>query len=73
MEHTFSGIFEEIDGYFMAWIEELPGANAQGKTIEEARTNLIEAAQLILETNRDLAEQGLIGRSVIREKVLVTL
>ena len=52
MEHTFSGLFEEIDGYFMAWIEELPGANAQGKTIEEARTNLIEAAQLILETKR---------------------
>lgn len=73
MEHTFTGVFEQVNGWYMAWVEELPGANTQGKTLDEARDNLVEAIQLILQSNRDLAERGLLGRNVIREQVHVTV
>ncbi|MGH2373072.1 MAG: type II toxin-antitoxin system HicB family antitoxin, partial [bacterium] len=45
----------------------LPGANTQGATLQEARANLREAIDLVLEANRALAEESLKGREVIRE------
>jgi predicted RNase H-like HicB family nuclease len=48
-------------------VEELPGANTQGETLEEARANLQEAVQLVLESNRALAEETLRDKAVIRE------
>jgi predicted RNase H-like HicB family nuclease len=48
-------------------VEELPGANAQGDTLEEARSKLQEAVQLVLETNRALVEETLRDKPVIRE------
>jgi predicted RNase H-like HicB family nuclease len=48
------------EGY-VAFVEELPGANTQGATIEEARTNLEEAVAMVLEANRELSEQSLAG------------
>jgi predicted RNase H-like HicB family nuclease len=54
------------EGY-VALIEELPGANTQGETLEEARENLSEAVALVLEANRTMAEQSLEGVTVIRE------
>ena len=47
------------EGY-MGFIEELPGANTQGATLEEARENLQEAAQTVLEANRELAERSIV-------------
>lgn len=60
------------EGGYIAFVEELPGANTQGETLEEARENLAEAVALILEVNREAAERELAGRSVIREPLLVT-
>ncbi len=54
------------EGY-VASVQELPGANTQGATLEEARENLREAVQLVLGANRELAEQGLVGLQVTRE------
>ena len=54
------------EGY-VAFIEELPGANTQGETLNEARENLTEAVALVLEANRALAEQSLEGATVTRE------
>lgn len=51
----------------IAFVEELPGANTQGDTLEEARENLREAVELVLEANRELAEKLLTGQSVTRE------
>jgi predicted RNase H-like HicB family nuclease len=52
-ELTLTAIYEEAEeGGYIAYIAELPGANTQGETMEEARENLVEAAQLILEMNR---------------------
>jgi len=54
------------EGY-VAFVEELPGANTQGETIEGARTNLREAVAMVLDANRELSEQSLQGANVIRE------
>jgi len=54
------------EGY-VAFVEELPGANTQGDTLEEARENLREAVELVIEANRELAEQSLSGQAVTRE------
>ncbi len=53
-------------------MEELPGANTQGATLDEARTNLQEAVELVLEANRTLAEEELHGTDVIREPFKLT-
>jgi predicted RNase H-like HicB family nuclease len=54
------------EGY-VAFVEELPGANTQGETLEEARTNLKEAVMMVLDANREVSEQSLEGADVIRE------
>ena len=52
---------------FIGFVEELPGANTQGATLDEVRENLKEAVQLVLEANRELAERSLVGENVTRE------
>jgi predicted RNase H-like HicB family nuclease len=54
MESIFTAIFEKVDDWYIEYVEELPGANTQGKTLEEARENLHEAIELILLSNREL-------------------
>lgn len=73
MSNTFSAIFEKVDDWYIGYIEELPGANVQEKTLEEARESLREAIELILISNRELAEQELSGKSVIREQIKVNI
>ena len=71
MTNEFTAVFQkEADG-FVAFVEELPGANTQGDTLEEARENLREAIQLILEANRDYTRGRLTG-DYIRERVVVS-
>ena len=60
------------EGGYVAFVEELPGANTQGETIEEARENLKEVVELVLEANRELAEQALVGQEVTREPFILT-
>lgn len=63
----FTAIFMQVPEGYIAFVEELPGANTQGDTLEEARENLREAVELILEANRELAERSLAGQKVTRE------
>ena len=65
----FTAIFEQVPEGYIAFVEEIPGANTQGSTLEEARENLNEAVQLVLEANRVLAEETLTGKFVIRESL----
>lgn len=60
------------EGGYVAFVEELPGANSQGETLEEARANLREAAALVIEANRALADKELGGADVIREPLRLT-
>jgi predicted RNase H-like HicB family nuclease len=67
MKLKFTAVFQQVPGGYVAFVEELPGANTQGKTIEEARTNLEEAVRMVLEANRELSEESLKNSKVVRE------
>ncbi len=72
MSHAFTALFEEAEeGGYTAFVEELPGAISQGETIEEARENLKEAIQLILEANRELAMRGVDQARLTRKTIEV--
>ena len=71
MENKFTAVFEQMGEWWIGCVEELPGANTQGRTLEETRENLKEAVQLILEANRELARREIAGKHVIREVLLV--
>ncbi len=64
---SFTAVFQKIPKGYIGFVEELPGANTQGDTIEETRENLNEAVQLVLEANRQLTEEEIAGQDVIRE------
>jgi predicted RNase H-like HicB family nuclease len=71
MKLTLTAVFRRFPEGYAALVEELPGANTQGVTLEEARTNLAEAVTMVLQANRDLAEEDLRGQEVIREPLLL--
>jgi predicted RNase H-like HicB family nuclease len=71
MQIEFTAVFQKVPEGYIAFVEELPGANTQGSTLEEARRNLEEAIQLTLEANRLLAEEALRGQEVIRETLRI--
>ena len=65
-----TAVFVQVpEGGYVAFVEELPGANTQGATLEEARENLREAVALVIESNRELAEESLRGQAVTRESL----
>jgi predicted RNase H-like HicB family nuclease len=66
-----TAVFEQDGDWWVGYVEELPGANTQGKTLEEARENLQEAVRLVIEANRELARRGAEGRAVIREELVL--
>ncbi len=61
MENNSTQVFELDGAWWIGYVEELPGANTQGKTLEEARENLREAIRLILEANQELARRDAEG------------
>jgi predicted RNase H-like HicB family nuclease len=63
----FTAVFQQVPEGYIAFVEELPGANTQAATLEEARENLADAVELVLEANRTLAEEMMKGKTVIRE------
>ncbi|MBW1766210.1 MAG: type II toxin-antitoxin system HicB family antitoxin [Deltaproteobacteria bacterium] len=71
MEMKLTAVFQKFPEGYAAFVEELPGANTQGGTLKEARENLIEAVELVLETNRQIAEESLSGKDVIREPLII--
>jgi predicted RNase H-like HicB family nuclease len=62
-----TAVYIQVPEGYIGFVEELPGANTQGATLEETRENLQEAVQLVLEANRELAERELGGQNVSRE------
>jgi predicted RNase H-like HicB family nuclease len=72
MKIKLTAVFQEVPEGYIGFVEELPGANTQGATLEEARANLQEAIALVLEANRTLAEESLQGQEVIREPIPVS-
>ncbi len=57
MKEGLPAVFEKSPQGYIGYVEELPGANTQGATLEETKANLVEAIQLVLQANRQLAEE----------------
>ena len=66
-----TAVFKKVPEGYIAWVEELPGANTQGKTLEETRENLQEAIRLVFEANRELTGRDLHDVEVHKEPVSV--
>ncbi len=69
MQLKLTAVFQKSEYGYIGYVEELPGANTQGKTLEETKNNLIEAIQLVLEANRDLSEKELEGKTFTKEEI----
>ena len=67
----FTAVYMKVPEGYVAFVEELPGANTQGATLDEARANLKEAVAMVLEANRELPQQSLEGTEVIRENLVL--
>jgi predicted RNase H-like HicB family nuclease len=71
MSNQFTAVYERDGEWYIGYCPEVPGANGQGRTIEECRESLIDAIRLILDDRR---EQGLAGvpADAVRETVTVS-
>jgi predicted RNase H-like HicB family nuclease len=71
LENQFTAVFEKHGKWWVAYVEELPGAHTQGATLDEARENLKEAVALMIEANREIAEREIGRKKVVREDLVV--
>ena len=75
MEMVLTAIYEEVPesegGGYVAYTEELPGAITEGDTLDEARANLRDAVEILIEANRALAGKPGQGKKITREKIIV--
>ena len=69
----FTAVFEQDGDWWIGYLEELPGANTQGRTLAEARENLKDAVRLLIAANRKLTRRELQGKTIIREELVVTV
>ncbi|OGU36202.1 MAG: hypothetical protein A2068_08355 [Ignavibacteria bacterium GWB2_35_6b] len=69
----FTAIIQKVQEGYIGFVEELPGANTQGETLEEVRENLKEAVQLILEANKSSLKDILADKNIIRETLNFSL
>lgn len=67
MDLQFTAVLRKVPERYIGFVEELPGANTQGATLEEARANLHEAVEMVLQANRELVEEASTGAAVIGE------
>ena len=72
MDLQLTAVFRKDPEGYIGFVEELPGANTQGATLEEVRANLKEAVALVLEANRTLSREDSLGPDVIREPLKIT-
>jgi len=70
MERTFEATIEKRDKWYIGWVEAVPGAFSQGRTIKEVEENLAEAVQLILESQEDLRQRG-VAAKVLKRRIQV--
>ena len=59
--------------WYLGWVEEIPGVNTQGKTLQEAKENLKEALFLVLETNKTITKKESANGKTIRQNISVSL
>ncbi len=64
---ALTAVYQKVAEGYVAFVEELPGANSQGDTLQEARSNLREAVELVIAASREQARHGMADVDVIRE------
>lgn len=69
MTITLTAVYRKVPEGYIGFVEELPGANTQAETIEEARASLKEAVELVIEANRALTREWSEGEDVLRERM----
>lgn len=69
IQKGLTAVFEQIGNDYIGYIEEMPGVNTQGSTLEETRANLQEALELIVEVRREMANEEQAGRKIIKEEI----
>lgn len=68
---AFTAVFLKSPHGYVGFVEELPGVNSQGRTIDEARANLQRLAAIVFDEERSQAEEMLRGKDVVREEFLI--
>jgi predicted RNase H-like HicB family nuclease len=71
MQLELTAVFRKVPEGYVAYVEEIPGANTQGATLDEARRNLREGVQLVVEADRALAKEDVGAEEVIREALRI--
>lgn len=71
MLREFTAIYKKSGKWYLGWVEEIPGVNTQGKTLEETKENLKEALLLILETNKLINKKEVLKGKFIKESLSV--
>ncbi len=69
----FTAVYQKVPEGYIGFVQELPGANSQGTSLEEVRFNLAEAVELVLDANRTLSEELIEGKDVIREPLRLSV
>ncbi|MEK7192447.1 MAG: type II toxin-antitoxin system HicB family antitoxin [Patescibacteria group bacterium] len=72
-KREFTAVYQKRGNYYIAWVEEVPGVNTQGKTQKEARENLREALMLILRANRALSRKHYGSAELRKESIRVAV
>ena len=72
-EVSLTAVFLKGEHGYTGFVEELPGVNSQGQTIEEARDNLQRQAVVVFDAERAQAEELLEGKEVVREEFRVSV
>ncbi len=69
IQNGLIAVFGKQGNEYIGYIEEMPGVNTQGATIEEVRENLQEALKMIIDVRREVALEEQIGKNIIKEEI----
>ncbi len=69
----FTAVIEKREKWYIGYVEEMPGVNTQGQTLEEVRENLHEALRPVIEANRELAARSQRGYQVVKEPIQIDI
>lgn len=68
--HEYTAIIEKRGRWYVAYVEEIPGVNSQGRTLPEVRANLQEALRLVIQANRTLSRRRR-PKDVVKERIVI--
>lgn len=71
MKGEFTAVYEKRGKWYIAYIQEIPGVNTQGRSLKEARANLKDALKMILRANRELTIKSIEAEELIKEPIFI--